>query len=155
MHWLKWLLIPRTVMRLSRIAKREQCSAIFANFPDEQLLFASYLTARRLGLKLFTFFHNTYRENRRGLSYRFASWLQKRVFRDGEFVFVMSEGMKIEMQQLYPDIDFRPLVHTFSDEIPEFAPLPPIDSRKIRLGYLGSINDSNTDALRPLVPGSE
>jgi glycosyltransferase involved in cell wall biosynthesis len=147
-RWLKWLLFPRTVSRLARLARKEDCKVILASFPDEQMLFASYLVARRLGLILFPFLHNTYRENRSGFAFAFASWLQRRVFESAGAVFVMSEGMKQELEKLYPDVCFYPLVHTFDQAIPEFDPLPPIDRRRVRLGYMGSVNDANLDALK-------
>jgi glycosyltransferase involved in cell wall biosynthesis len=148
LRWLKWALIPRTVYRLVRVLKHENCSVVFANFPDEQMLLASYLAARLLKRKLFPFFHNTYRENRHGVAYLFASWLQRRVFERAGAVFVMSEGMKRELAALYPRISFQPLVHTFDQEIPRFEPLPPINRSRIRLGYMGSVNEANLDALR-------
>jgi hypothetical protein len=147
-RWLKWLLFPRTVYRLARLARHEDCKVMLASFPDEHILFASYLVARRLRLKLFPFFHNTYRENRRGLAYAFASWLQQRIFKQADAVFVMSEGMRHELEKLYPGVNFRPLVHTFDQAIPQFAPLPPIDRTRVRLGYLGSVNEANLDALK-------
>lgn len=147
-RWLKWLLIPRTVFRLTKLARKEGCNAILASFPDEQLLFASYLVARRLGLRLFPYLHNTYRENRRGVAYAFASWLQQRVFKRASAVFVMSEGMQQELEKLYPGVNFCPLVHTFDQQIPRFEPLPLIDRTRVRLGYMGSVNDANLDALK-------
>ena len=126
-HWLKWALLPRTVYRILRLIKRERCNVVFANFPDAQMLFASYVASRFLKRKFFPFLHNTYRENRRGVAYVFASWLQRRVFDRADAVFVMSEGMKRELEQLYAGVNFQPLVHTFEQKIPEFEPLPPID----------------------------
>jgi glycosyltransferase involved in cell wall biosynthesis len=147
-HWVRWALLPRTVYRLTSIARRERCEIVFANFPDAHLLMASYIVARRLRLALFPFFHNTYRENRRGFARLWATWLQRRVFRRAGVVFVMSEGMQHELAKLYPEVDFRPLVHTFAQDIPSFAPLPEIEPTRIRLGYMGSVSEANLDALR-------
>lgn len=147
LHWPKWALLPRTVHRLCRLARREKCEAIFANFPNEYFLCAAYLASRRLGLPLFAYFHNTYGENRRGIARRFANWLQPRVFRRAKRLFVMSAGMAEELERRHPGVRFEPLVHTFEGEVPEFEPLAR-PSAPIRLGFLGSLNESNLDAMR-------
>lgn len=145
--WLRWLLIPRMASRLMKLARSQECEAIFGHFPDEHCLCAAFLASRRLGVPLFPFFHNTYRENRRGIAFWLASWLQCRVFRSAPLVFVMSEGMKEEWQRIYPGHRFEPLVHTFQGEIPRFERLPPLDPARVRLGFLGSIGEANLDAL--------
>jgi glycosyltransferase involved in cell wall biosynthesis len=147
-HWMKWFLVPRTAYRLIKLAKSTNCRAVFGHFPDEHCLCAAFLAARCLGLKFFAYFHNTYRENRSGISYLLAGWLQRRIFEGADAVFVMSEGMKEALHTLYPAVEFRPLVHTFDGPVTEFQPLPPIDRSRVRLGYLGSINQANLDALR-------
>jgi hypothetical protein len=150
-HWVRWALLPRTVARLTKIAKRERCEIVFANFPDAHLLMASYIVATRLRLALFPFFHNTYCENRRGAGRLLASWLQRRVFRRAGVVFVMSEGMKEEWQALYSGVQFEPLVHTFNGPVPPFRALPHIDRTRVRLGYLGLVSQANLDALQRIV----
>jgi hypothetical protein len=147
-HWLKWLLVPRMAYRLIKLARSQRCEAIFAHFPDEQCLCAAYLAARRTGLGFYPFFHNTYRENRRGLAYLFASWLQLRAFRKAKVVFVMSRGMQEEWRRIYPEQRFEPLVHTFQGEVPLSGQLPAVNCGRVRLGYLGSIGEANLDALR-------
>jgi len=89
----------------------------------------------------------TYRENRSGLSRLLANCLQPLILRQSKLTFVMSEGMKTELEAIYPGRRFQPLVHTFSEELPQFQPLTPIDPLRIRIGYLGNVNDSNLDAL--------
>jgi Glycosyltransferase Family 4 len=146
LHWLKWGVLPRTTYRLARIARRENCTAILANFPSEHLLFAAFLAAKLLRIPLFAYLHNTYRENRRGVAYLFAGWLQKRVFRRAKLVFVMSDGMREVLKKAYPNIQFETLVHTFAESAPQFEPLRPLTEGPIRVGLLGTINDSNLDA---------
>jgi glycosyltransferase involved in cell wall biosynthesis len=147
-QWLRSALAPRTIYRLARLARRERCNAVFANFPNEHLLFAAYIVARLFRLRFFPFFHNTYRENRRGLAYVFASWLQGRVFKRADAVFVMSDGMKEELRKLYPGVSFYPLVHPFDRDVSGFEPLAAIERTRIRLAYMGSVNEANLDALR-------
>ncbi|MDX1964654.1 MAG: hypothetical protein SFX18_16005 [Pirellulales bacterium] len=146
-HWLKWLFIRQTARRIARVILQNGCQAIFCNFPDELLLFSAYLAAEWTQLPLYTFFHNTYRENRTGWRRWIADYLQPRVFARSEQVFVMSAGMQRGLEKLYPGQAFTPLVHTFAEPIPPFESLPPWQTGRIRVGFLGSVNESNLDAL--------
>jgi glycosyltransferase involved in cell wall biosynthesis len=146
--WLKWLLLPGISRRLVRLARATQCGAVLGIFPDELSLCAGLLVARRLAVPLFPYFHNTYCENRRGLSRLLATWIQRHVFRNAEVVFVMSDGMKEEWQSLYPHVRFESLVHTFDEPIAAPPPLPAIAGPTVRLGYLGLISEANLDALK-------
>jgi hypothetical protein len=48
---------------------------------------------------------------------------------------------------VYPSVKFVPLTHTNSEPVPEYIPAPEWPADQLRLGFLGSINDSNLDAL--------
>jgi glycosyltransferase involved in cell wall biosynthesis len=127
--------------------QRHNCGGILCIFPDEQMLYASRRAAIQTGLPYFTHFHNVYRENRHGFAKRIADYLQPRVFARSSIVFVMSSGMQHGWEQVYPDVKFVPLTHTNSDPVPDYSPAPAWPADRIRLGFLGSINDSNLDAL--------
>ena len=146
-RWTRWLTLPRITRKLVQIARQEKCGAIVGVFPNEFFLYAAYRAAQRLKLPLYPYFHNTYRENRTGIARRFADWLEPRVFQAAPVVFVMSEGMQQHYQPIYPQVRFEPLVHTFDESIPEFAPPPPPHS-PLRLAFMGSLNESNVDAAR-------
>jgi hypothetical protein len=146
-RWLRWFAVPMIVHRMRRLARRHNCNAVLAIFPDERMLLAAYLTARREKLAFFPWFHNTYLDNRRGLSLRLARWLQPRTFAAARVVFVMSEGMQAAWRRQFPGVRFEPLVHTFSDEIPDFDCVPNC-RLPVRLVFLGNLNESNLDAMR-------
>ncbi|MGC4005810.1 MAG: glycosyltransferase [Pirellulales bacterium] len=146
--WLRWLVLPITAWKLARLAKRERVDALFVNFPHEYLLFASYLAAGWTGIPLLPYLHNTYRENRTGLARRLAGWLQPRVFARAATVFTMSRGMNELLEPMYPGVRFRPIPHTFAGDVPPFEEPPVVDPRDVRLGFMGSINESNLEALR-------
>lgn len=147
LHWAKWLTLGGVTRRLVSMIRRHQCGGILCIFPNEQLLYASYHAAVKTGLPFFTHFHNVYRENRKGLTRRTADYLQPRVFARSNIVFVMSSGMQQGWERVYPDVKFVPLTHTNSEPVPEYAPAPAWREDRIRLGFLGSINQSNLDAL--------
>lgn len=146
-HWMKWLAVGGVKRRLLEMIRRHDCGGILCMFPNEQLLYASYCAAVKTGLPFFSHFHNVYRENRHGLAKRIADYLQPRVFAQSKIVFVMSSGMQRGWERVYPDVKFVPLTHSNCDPVPEYAPAPQWPANQIRLGFLGSINHSNLEAL--------
>jgi glycosyltransferase involved in cell wall biosynthesis len=146
-HWAKWLTLGGVKRRLLDMIRRHDCGGILCMFPNEQLLYASYRASVKTGLPLFPHFHNVYRENRHGMGKRIADYLQPRVFAQSKIVFVMSSGMQRGWERVYPAVKFVPLTHSNCDPVPDYAPAPEWSANKIRLGFLGSINDSNLDAL--------
>lgn len=148
LHWTKWFTLGGVTKRLLRLIRQHDCGGIFCLFPNEQLLYSSYRASVKTGLPLFTHFHNVYRENRHGFAKRIADYLQPRVFARSKIVFVMSSGMQRGWEKVYPGVKFVPLTHTNSDPIPEYSPAPEWPADRIRLGFLGSVNDSNLDALQ-------
>jgi glycosyltransferase involved in cell wall biosynthesis len=144
-RWWRWLQFPVLLLRSLQLARKHQCRAVLVVFPKEDFLLAGYLTALWTGARLVPYFHNTYVENRTGVSLRFARWLQARVFARAEHVFVMSEGMADLFRERYPGLECSTLPHSFSEEIPQVEP-PPRPSTRLRLAICGSINESCREA---------
>ncbi len=140
------LVWPVVFARLLHVSRKTGAKQIFAMFPDEYYLFASWLASRLLRLPLFIYLHNTYLENRRGIKRLFAAWFQSRVFRDARTIFVMSEGMREYLSPRYPGFEFVPLPHTF-DVIPNPLERPPPLRKNFRMAFMGSLNRSNEDAF--------
>lgn len=145
-RWLRWIETPAIVRRLRKLIRQQKTDAVLAIFPDERLLLAAHLAAKREGVAYFPWYHNTYAENRRGLAKIFGNWLQPKTFAATDIVFVMSEGMQTAWQRSYPGVRFEPLVHTFSDDLPKPEPLPPVHY-PTRTVFLGNLNDSNLEAM--------
>ena len=131
---------------LQRIIDREKVQAILAVYPRGEYLWLAYLAARRNHLPFYPYFHNTYLENMRGLQKWIARGVQKRVLADARHVFVISQGMEEYFRQTYPGVSVSPLVHTFQEPLPPFAPPPPPGER-LRLAFCGSPSESCIDAL--------
>lgn len=148
LHWAKWFTVGSVKKRLVQLIQKYDCGGIFCLFPNEQLLVASYWASLKTGLPLFTHFHNVYRENRHGIARRTADYIQPRVFERSSIVFVMSSGMQHGWERVYPNVKFVPLTHTNCEPVPEFETAPAWPADRLRLGFLGSINDSNLDALQ-------
>ncbi len=148
LHWTKWFTVNSVKKRLVHLVQKYNCGGIFCLFPNEQMLLASYWAANKTGLPYFTHFHNVYRENRHGMAKRIADYIQPRVFARSSIVFVMSRGMQQGWERVYPNVKFVPLTHTNCEQVPEYERAPAWSAERIRLGFLGSINGSNLDALQ-------
>lgn len=144
-RWRRRIQFPLLLMRCIKLVRRHQCKSVLVIFPNEEFLLAGYLTASWMGAKLYPYFHNTYAENRKGLSLRFARWLQARVFSKAAHIFVMSEGMAELYRERYPDLQCTALVHSFNDPIPDFSPAPEPGS-PLRFMICGSIWETCLDA---------
>ncbi|MFZ1424549.1 MAG: glycosyltransferase [Saprospiraceae bacterium] len=148
------LLFPIFVLNLFKLAKTEKPVAILTSFPDAFFLFASWLVARFFKIKLFSYFHNTYVDNRHGFSKWIAEKIQSKVFSDSSLIFVMSDGMKDYYKLQYPEYaqKIATLPHTFDvypkdpDSKVNFKSTPPF-----RLILIGTFNNSNIEATGRLL----
>src|ERR1051325_2241647 len=144
-RWWRRVQIRMTVLRCVALVRKYHCTRVFGIFPNEDFLLVAYLTALWTKLPFWAYFHNTFVENRRGLSLRFARWLQSRVFSRAKHVFVMSHGMKELYRERYPQLNCSPLVHSFNEPLPQFSEVPE-PHFPLRLMICGNINESCRDA---------
>ncbi len=144
-QYTKLLAMRKITGELETIAKKHDCRAIFCSFPDELYLGASYFASKRLNIPLFTWFHNTYSDNRTGVLGVLANWLQPRVFAHATMNFTMSDGMQRFYEKRYPSNRFQVLRHCF-DLPKETAVLPALDRSIIKFAYTGNLNESCADA---------
>ena len=144
-RWWRKLQFPLLFLRCLRLARTYGCTSIVTVFPSEEYLLAGYLTALCTGAQFFPYFHNTFVENRKGVARHFASWLQGRVFKRAAHVFVMSDGMVELYGERYPELTCSALVHSFTADIPPFAP-PPEPGSPLRVMICGNIGDSCREA---------
>jgi glycosyltransferase involved in cell wall biosynthesis len=145
-RWQRWFLLPLLVNKIIALAKKEKCNSIMCFFPDEFYLIAATLAAKKLSIPIYPYFHNLYYENKYGFSAIIAKLLQKNLFAQAPWVYLISDGLLKELSPLYPQIDFRVLTHTtIIDEIRTNHNKPA--KQKIQITFLGNINNSNIDAM--------
>jgi len=144
-RWWRKLQVPWLLLRCLWLVREHRCTAILVVFPREEFLLAGYLVAVLTRTKLYPYFHNTYLENRVGLSRHFARWLQARVFARAAHVFVMSDGMKELYSERHPHLQCSALPHTFNEVVPSFTP-PPEPTSILRVVICGSVSESCRDA---------
>ncbi|MBP8725757.1 MAG: glycosyltransferase [Saprospiraceae bacterium] len=148
---LRWLLFPCVLWQLYGIARRQKSTLVLATFPDGYYLLAAWIVARMRHLRFYTYFHNTYADNRTGIAGSLARSLQRRYFRDSARIFTMSEGMNAHFAKMYPDTvpKLEVLPHTFS--APRTTSTTTCSAElhhPCRLVFIGTINQSNVEATR-------
>jgi glycosyltransferase involved in cell wall biosynthesis len=145
-RWQRWLLLPLIVKKIIALVKEEKCNSIMCVFPDEFHLIAATLAAKKLKISIYPYFHNLYYENTQGFSAIIAKLVQKKLFAQAPWVYLISDGLLKELSPLYSKIDFRILTHaTIIDEIR--INHDKLAKQKIQITFLGNINNSNIDAM--------
>ena len=146
-NWLRRLWAPIILLRLLRLVRKHQFEIIVGVYPNEYYLTMSWLVSRLTGRPFFSYFHNTFADNRQGLSRQRAKLTQSLVFRASQVVFTMSDGMSRFLTARYPGVHFEPLVHCH--QIPECTDPynPEIDEQTLKIAFLGNANRSNWDAF--------
>lgn len=146
-RWLRWGQLPWLLLRGLWVCLYQHCEIILGTYPDEIYLLAAYVISLLTGRPLFLYFHNTYLEHPRGNI--MAGWLQPRVFRHAQHMFVMSRAMQELYRRYYPGLVCTPLVHSFNEPLPDPKTLPSTAEvqNPLRLVLSGSVNASNEGAV--------
>ena len=147
MRLIRWGQFPWLLLRGLFACLWNRCDIILGVYPDEVYLFAAYLVSLLTGKPLYLYFHNTYLEHPRNNI--MAGWLQPRLFKHAQHMFVMSKAMQTLYRKYYPDLVCTPLVHTYNEPPPEAANLPSPAGVGIplRIALSGSVNASNDGAV--------
>lgn len=137
---------PVILFRLMHLYRANRCEQILAVFPNEFYLFCGLVAAKLFRCPFYSYFHNTYSDNRSGIRLKFANWLQPAVFRNSRAIFVMSDGMKKVWESRYPNFKFATLVHSFHGSAAIDSSANEM-SDSFRVAFMGNLNDSNRDAM--------
>lgn len=145
-RWQKWFLLNSLINKITILVSKEKCHSIICFYPDEFYLIASSIVAKKNSIPFYPYFHNLYYENKKGISAIFAKIIQKKLFNQAPWVYLISEGLLSEISHKYPNINFRVLLHT--TEIQDKL----LENKKIKkeftqISFLGNVNNSNKDAL--------
>ena len=145
-RWARWARYRSLVRLIDRVSAETGRGPIVAVFPDEFYASAARAVAKRRGLPFFPYFHNTYTDNRTGLSRVFGKGKEAAIMRDAECVMVLTSALEQHFHSRYPQKKFVVVPHSFAfDGTTELAAKP--SDGKIRVGILGNINSSNLDAF--------
>jgi len=149
--YLKWLALKQVMNEIEELIKSYNISHLFGVFPNEFYLFAAAKVAAKLNLPFYSWFHNTYLDNKSGVERIIARLVQPYIFKESKVIFTMSEGMTNYMRKKYPKFDsrFDSLLHGFDFTMPETVPNLEIN-HPVRFLLTGNINHSNKDATERL-----
>lgn len=120
-------------------------------YPSAEYLLMGYLLSKLYTCDYYSYFHNTYLENRVGYKKNIAQWLQNNIFKLSKFIFLISDGMFEYYTKEYSAYaeKFITLTHSFTEDIPEN-----VDVRiegKVKLAFAGNINESCRDAAERML----
>ena len=149
-RWWRWLNLPKALWATNRLVRTRDCGGIVVVFPDELFLLIGYLISLWRGTLLFPYYHNTYRENRKGIALVLARWLEPRVLRRAQCVFVLSEALREILAARHPNCRIEVLPHPCREALPSPPQAPPGIHSPMRLILYGNINGSGLDAAARL-----
>lgn len=145
---LRWLKLNKTIREFTHICLQENVTKIISVFPDEFYMFVAYKVSKKLNLPFYTWFHNTYYENRKYHWKLIAKFLQFKFLSHSKLNFIISDGLHQFYSANYPQFKFSVLQHGFT--------LPTINNKvnivnstkTYKFLLTGSLNASCKDALQ-------
>lgn len=142
----KWRFKP-LINKIRSIILEEKIDYVIGVYPNDFYCLAACRAAKAMGVPFSSYFHNTFADNV-AITDPKAELVQKEIFDQSEWVFVMSKGMQAFYQEQYPDIRVKPLVHTFNafPSPKSHTGIPGIGKKHYKLVAIGNFNESNLEA---------
>ena len=137
---LSQLQINKTARTVARLVKKHGCGAVVGVYPDISFLAVAFRAAQMAGVPFVPYLHDTVAEAMKGrMSAAFAARLQDQIFATCQDTFVMSEGMA-DMYRAKYNLETRPLVHSYPEDIPTEPPTEPPNGKGFWSGDIYAIN---------------
>ena len=131
---------------LERVARRYDCGAVLAVYPDVHALTAGQQAAARLGVPFAVYLHDTIVEGTQGLRiHARAQKVQAQVFSPDVLFFAMSEGLSELLLRKY-NLNAIPLPHCYN-ELPVAPRVMPNGSQVSTALFAGGIYEINRPAV--------
>lgn len=150
---IRQLFLGSVSARIEKVARLQHVTRILCVFPDAFYCAASLSAARRLGLPIDFWFHNTYADNRSGTSGVYARRLESQMIKEAERVFFISDALCDRFREKYASDAAR--FHTLRHPVGELKVCQVIargfTSKVVRATLMGNINESNFDATARLL----
>ena len=151
--WVRFLQVPFTVRKACRYAVECEAKAIVCIFPTIDFLLLANLMAKRTGLPLILYLHDTIVEALSGSTFALPSRiLQKSVFKRASRIMVMSEGMERLYLQKY-GLKTYSIPHTYPEKIDCESDLGGCVTRQLFWG--GAVYNANNHALARVVAAAK
>lgn len=147
--WIRFLQTPFIVRAACSYARRVGARKIICIFPTIDFLFLGYLMAKKTGLPLILYLHDTISEALSKSTFAIPSkWIQRLAFKRAASIMVISDGMRDFYKMRYK-LDTVSVPHTYQEKIPALNELLPIDTNRLFWG--GAVYGINEIALRRVV----
>ena len=131
---------------LERVARRYDCGAVVAVYPDVYALTAGQQAAARLGVPFAAYLHDTIVEGTQGSRiHAYAKKVQASVFRPEVLLFAMSEGLADLLLEKY-SLNAIPLPHCYNEPPAEPA-APRVNAQAKTALFAGGIYEINRPAV--------
>jgi glycosyltransferase involved in cell wall biosynthesis len=124
--------------------------SIILIYPSAEYLLLGLLLSKFYKCNYYSYFHNTYLENRHGIKKKIAEILQNRIFKLSRSIFVISNGLLNHYKSKYTEYyKFQILPHIFTESLPveiksEIKP-------QLKLALIGNINESCREAAERML----
>lgn len=144
---LRWIKFWTILKQIEQIIVNENVSKVLTVFPDDYYLIASFILCKKLNIKFYTWFHNTYSDNLGGYRRVIARYLEPKILALAKLNFVISDGLKDYFKSKYPKIGLQSLVHGF--ELPKVEKVNSFElnnPNQVKFLFTGSLNNSCLDA---------
>lgn len=150
---IRQLLLRSVSARIEDVARSHHVARILCVFPDAFYCAASLSAAKRLGLPIDFWFHNTYADNRSGTAGVYARRLESQIIKEARRVFFISDALCDRFRKKYAADAAR--FHTLRHPVGELKGSNVIArgfaSHVVRATLMGNINESNFDATARLL----
>lgn len=150
----KLIIFPVALMRLLFICKRNKVKSALIVYPDGFYMYLGYFLHIFTGNQFSLYFHNTYYENRSGLYKTMAAWIQNRLFKKANTIYLISEGLQGLYIRNYPSLKekMKVLPHAFTHEDDGSYEIPvKLENSSRSFTFTGNFNESNMDATKRMV----
>lgn len=148
---LKLLALGTVKKQLKEIITKHNIEVVLGVFPDELYTYAACEVAKELNIPFYSWFHNTYLDNRTRWLKFIAKRIQPKIFNYSSRIFTMSLGMNDFYQREYPHYadKMKPLLHGFHMEEKDVDINVEL-KKPYKFLLSGNINHSNRDATERL-----
>lgn len=146
-RYFRWFAYKKVVRQLHQIIRQHEIDMVLGVFPDEFYTFTAMRAAKMNEIPFYSWFHNTYLDNRKGALWLLAHFIQPLIFKNSRKIFTMSDGMREFFIERYPknSSKFHTLLHGFKTTN-RHRNINSALNNPVRFLLSGNVNHSNRDS---------
>ncbi len=151
---IRFICLPLTFLLTVYYYYKYRCGNIIAIYPNNEFFILGWLVSKVTNAKFYPYLHNTFADNIARTSWRMFIFnhIELLIFKGSKVVLLISDGLKLFYQNKYKDrFIYLSIKHTINEKN---HPLPKklfVEGKRIKYLFVGSINESNSDAALRLI----